>query len=67
MDSVKALLGTGADLFDLCYEFPLTLLDILPHGFELQRQSLLIVRGDASVDANFHHGAMNIEGVRKPL
>ena len=37
------------------HQFPLALLDVLPHGFELQRESLLVVSGDPSIYSDFHH------------
>ncbi len=50
--SQLALRSAGADLLDLRNDFPAALERVLAHGANLQRQRLLVVCGNASVQAN---------------
>src|SRR6202795_4133439 len=59
-----ALGRARADLFDLRDDSPAALGCIFAEGADLQRQRLLIVRGDASVQANPKGVAKNPAGLR---
>ena len=59
-----ALRRAGADLFDLRDDGPAALGGVFAHGADLQRQRLLIVRGNASVKADPKGVAKNPAGCR---
>ena len=50
-----ALRRAGADLFDLHDDGPASLGGVFAHGADLQRQRLLIVRGNAGIKADPEH------------
>ena len=59
-----ALRRAGADLFDLRDDGPAALGCVFAQGADLQRQCLLIVRGNASVQADPKGVAKNLAGLR---
>ena len=59
-----ALRRAGADLFDLRDDGPAALGGVFAHGADLQRQCLLIVRGNAGVKADPKGVAKNLPGCR---
>ena len=59
-----ALGRTRADLFDLDDDHPAALDCVFAQGADLQRQCLLIVRGNAGVQANPKGVAKNLAGLR---
>jgi hypothetical protein len=60
-----ALRRAGANLFDLGNDSPSALGCVFAHGADLQRQCLLVMRGNASVQSDPQRVAKNLPGSRR--